>query len=72
MNEDAGRLFLDFSSRKLALHCSRIETCLGMLSEEQIWARGGENENAVGIWSAPVRERASVDDFGRRRRSRRA
>jgi uncharacterized damage-inducible protein DinB len=26
----------------------RIETSLGMLSEEQIWARGSENENAVG------------------------
>jgi len=48
MNEEAGRLFLDFSARRLALDCSRIETCLGMLSQERIWARGGENENAVG------------------------
>ena len=48
MNEDAGRLFLDFSLRKLAQHCSRIETCLGMLGEEQVWARGSRNENAIG------------------------
>ncbi len=48
MTEEADRLFLDFSARKLNQHCSRIETCLGMLSGEQIWARGGENENAVG------------------------
>lgn len=27
---------------------SRIEVCLGKLTDEQIWARGGENENAVG------------------------
>jgi len=39
------------------LHCSietlrqcrgRIESCLGKLNAEQIWARGSENENAVG------------------------
>jgi len=26
----------------------RIEKCLGMLTPEQVWARGGANENAVG------------------------
>ena len=26
----------------------RIETCLGMLNEEQIWFRRNENENAIG------------------------
>jgi len=26
----------------------RIETCLGKLTPEQVWARGGENENAIG------------------------
>jgi len=26
----------------------RIEKCLGMLTPEQVWARGGENENAIG------------------------
>jgi len=27
---------------------SRIESCLGKLTDEQVWARGHENENAVG------------------------
>jgi uncharacterized damage-inducible protein DinB len=40
--------FLDFSARKLGELCSRIETCLGQLSDEQVWARGKENENAIG------------------------
>jgi uncharacterized damage-inducible protein DinB len=40
--------FLDFSARKLRQLASRIETCLGELNEEQVWARGGENENAIG------------------------
>ena len=52
MNDiSTGRLaaaFLDFSSRKLRQLASRIETCLGELNEEQVWARGGENENAIG------------------------
>jgi hypothetical protein len=41
-------LFLEFSVSKLRQFADRIETCLGKLSEEQIWARGQENENAVG------------------------
>jgi len=42
------RIFLDFSVRKLELLTERIETCLDRLNADQIWARGGENENAVG------------------------
>src|SRR5271157_3053656 len=42
------RLFLDCSVRRLELSLSRIDACLGKLSEEQVWARGSENENAVG------------------------
>lgn len=42
------REFLDFSTKKLRLLAGRIETCLGKLTEEQIWARGSEQENAVG------------------------
>jgi uncharacterized damage-inducible protein DinB len=42
------RVFLDFSARKLELLTGRIESCLDRLNGEQIWARGGENENAVG------------------------
>jgi len=42
------RLFLDCSVRRLELSLSRIDACLGKLSEEQVWARGSENENAIG------------------------
>ena len=42
------RLFLDFSVRKLDELSKRIDTCLEHLNEEQIWARGKENENAAG------------------------
>ena len=45
---ETDRIFLDFSVRKLELLTGRIESCLGRLNVEQIWARGGENENAVG------------------------
>jgi uncharacterized damage-inducible protein DinB len=45
---DTGGIFLDFSARKLELLTGRIESCLDRLNGEQIWARGGENENAVG------------------------
>ena len=33
---------------KLEHYVSRIEACLGKLTEEQVWMRGGENENAIG------------------------
>lgn len=41
-------LFLDYSARKLRTLTERIEVCLGKLSPNQIWARGHENENAIG------------------------
>lgn len=41
-------IFLDLSARKLRLHAGRIDNCLGRLTDEQVWARGAENENAVG------------------------
>jgi uncharacterized damage-inducible protein DinB len=44
----AARIFIDYSVRKLALLTERIESCLDRLNEEQVWARGGENENAIG------------------------
>lgn len=44
----ADRLFLDYSARKLRQLSSRVEDCVGRLNDEQIWARGAENENAVG------------------------
>jgi uncharacterized damage-inducible protein DinB len=41
-------LFLEFSAGKLIEFMSRIETCTGKLTEDQIWARGHANENAIG------------------------
>ena len=46
--DSCDRLFLDYSARKLRQLSRRIEDCLGRLTHEQIWARGAENENAVG------------------------
>jgi uncharacterized damage-inducible protein DinB len=45
---EAARIFLDYSVSKLRQLTGRIEDCLSRLSAEQIWSRGGENENAVG------------------------
>lgn len=48
MNETAlDRLFLNYSAAKLELYASRIEACLARLNDEQVWARGQENENAI-------------------------
>ena len=43
-----GDLFREVSTRKLAQLAGRIDVCLDRLSDDQIWARGSENENAVG------------------------
>jgi len=48
MDDTLERQFLDHSTNKLRQYTGSIGTCLGMLNEEQVWARGGENENAVG------------------------
>ena len=45
---ETDRLFLECSVRRLMELAPRIETCLGKLTPEQVWARGGENENAIG------------------------
>ena len=41
-------LFLECSVEKLEEFTGRIEVCLGKLSDDQIWARGSGNENAIG------------------------
>jgi uncharacterized damage-inducible protein DinB len=46
--ETLDRIFLDYSIQKLRQFESRIAACLEKLSAEQIWARGAEQENAVG------------------------
>jgi uncharacterized damage-inducible protein DinB len=48
MPDNIGELFLTFSHDRLKLFLSRIVDCLGRLSEEQIWMRGSDNENAIG------------------------
>jgi len=45
---ETDRLFLECSIRRLNELVPRIETCLGKLTPEQLWARGGANENAIG------------------------
>jgi hypothetical protein len=40
--------FLKFSADKLAQLLARIETCVEMLTPEQVWARTSSNQNAVG------------------------
>jgi uncharacterized damage-inducible protein DinB len=41
-------LFLETSIQQLRQYQSRIGTCLELLNQEQVWARGGGNENAIG------------------------
>jgi uncharacterized damage-inducible protein DinB len=41
-------LFVDVSVMKLTQLTDRIAVCLGKLTDDRIWARGHENENAVG------------------------
>src|SRR4051812_25532276 len=48
MDATLERQFLDHSAKKLRQYTERIESCLDKLNGEQVWARGGENENAVG------------------------
>jgi hypothetical protein len=42
------REFAEYSVGRLTAYMSRIETCVGKLTPEQVWARGSANENAVG------------------------
>lgn len=41
-------IFLDCSARRLKQNMQRIEKCLARLTEDQIWLREHESENAVG------------------------
>jgi len=42
------RVFTDFSVRKLRQLTARIRECAGPLTEEQLWWRATESQNAVG------------------------
>ena len=48
MEAEQSRIFVEFSVQKIRQHTSEIERCLARLTEEQVWARHSENENAVG------------------------
>ena len=43
-----GPIFTSAAAATLTQHAARIDTCLTKLTLEQIWARGSDNENAVG------------------------
>ncbi len=45
---ELGRIFIDCATKKLEQLLSRIGDCLGKLAPDEIWARGNENENAIG------------------------
>jgi len=48
MTDALQKEFLACSIDTLRQHAGRIEGCLGKLTPEQVWARGSENENAIG------------------------
>ena len=48
MNATPDRIFLDASVRRLSQMTERIEVCLGKLTDDQIWLRGSETQNAIG------------------------
>ena len=48
MNTELSTLFISHSVSKLKQMTSAIELCFSKLSEEQIWQRNSENENALG------------------------
>src|SRR5947209_6855738 len=48
MNDEIAALFLEYSCNKLEAMTKDLRTCLGKLSDAQIWERHGAHENAVG------------------------
>jgi uncharacterized protein DUF1572 len=48
MDNEIATNFLDFSCRRLDMIVTSMKICLGKLTDEQIWRRGGPHENAVG------------------------
>lgn len=48
MEKSGERIFLDYSAAKLDELAGRIGDCLERLEPAQVWARAGQNENAVG------------------------
>jgi uncharacterized damage-inducible protein DinB len=48
MSQEIAVLFLDHSTTKMKRMAGYVSTCLGMLSQEQVWQRSSENVNSVG------------------------
>ena len=48
MTNDVGALFTEVSCEKLDAIVEPLKRCMERLNDEQVWARGGEHENAVG------------------------
>jgi uncharacterized damage-inducible protein DinB len=47
-DDSIAAIFLAFSAKKMQDLHRDIATCLGKLTEEQIWHRGGPHENSIG------------------------
>lgn len=48
MANDVGALFTEVSCARLDAIIGPLKSCMERLSDEQVWSRGGEHENAVG------------------------
>lgn len=48
MNKEMSEQFLEFSISRLEVLSHHIDDCLGRLTDEQIWWRAGERQNAIG------------------------
>jgi len=48
MNTETGKLFLDYSVRKLTQMTGNVDACLGHLNDEQVWSRNAAHENTIG------------------------
>ena len=48
MDNEIGALFLAASSAKLEQMTGFTTSCMGRLTDEQIWQRGGAHENSIG------------------------
>jgi uncharacterized damage-inducible protein DinB len=48
MNNETGKLFLDYSVRKLTQMTGNVDSCLKHLTDEQVWRRNAAHENTIG------------------------
>ncbi len=48
MSERVAELFLEISASKLEISTKSVADCLGRLTDEQVWAKGGAHENSIG------------------------